>query len=147
MGRVRKIKSARELEELWESYKHECNNKTVLAHDFSSKNSEFVSAELKKSVTYTIEGFCVFAKISRQAFYEYYANDKRYVDIVTRMREECEVDAREKFELSVIPAQLAALWMSKYGYTSKVDTEADVKNAALEKLDKILEGIDDAAKR
>ena len=147
MGRVRKIKSARELEKLWESYKHECNNKTVLAHDFSSKNSEFVSAELKKSVTYTIEGFCVFAKISRQAFYEYYANNKRYVDIVTRMREECEVDAREKFELSVIPSQLAGLWMSKYGYTSKADTEADVKNAALEKLDKILEGIDDAAKR
>lgn len=63
------------------------------------------------------------------------------------MREECEVDAREKFELSVIPSQLAGLWMSKYGYTSKVDTDADVKNAALEKLDKILEGIDDAAKR
>lgn len=38
------------------------------------------------------------------------------------MKEECEVDARKKFELSIIPSQLAGLWMSKYGYTTKTDT-------------------------
>ena len=46
-------------------------------------------------------------------------NLKRYV--VTRIREECEADARRKFELQVIPSQLAGLWMSKYGYTTKVE--------------------------
>ena len=71
------------MEQLWESYKQECDNQEVLTHEFSSKNSEFVSEKLKRSITYTIEGFCVYMKISRQAFYEYYASKKRYVDIVT----------------------------------------------------------------
>lgn len=121
MGRPLKIKSPEEMERLWEEFKAECDNQEVLTHDFSSKNSEFVSAKLKRSITYTIEGFCVYMKISRQAFYEYYADKKRYVDIVTRIREECEADARKKFELQIIPSQLAGLWMSKYGYTTKVD--------------------------
>lgn len=121
MGRPLKIKSPDEMEQLWEAYKQECDNQEVLTHDFSSKNSEFVSAKLKRSITYTVEGFCVYMKISRQAFYEYYASKKRYVDIVTRIREECEADARKKFELQMIPSQLAGLWMSKYGYTTKVE--------------------------
>ena len=121
MGRPLKIKSPEEMEQLWEEYKRVCDNQEVLTHDFSSKNSEFVSAKLKRSITYTIEGFCVYMKISRQAFYEYYASKKRYVDIVTRIREECEADARKKFELQIIPSQLAGLWMSKYGYTTKVE--------------------------
>lgn len=122
MGRPRKIKSVKEMVSLWESYKEDCDNQMVLTHDFSSRNSEFVSKELRRSITYTIEGFCVYAGISRQAFYEYYAKDDKFVDIVTRMKEECEVDARKKFELSIIPPQLAPLWMSKYGYTTKTDT-------------------------
>ena len=122
MGRPRKIKSVEQLEELWEAYKADCNDQKVLTHDFSSKNSEFVSKELKRSITYTIEGFCVFAGISRQAFYEYYGDNERFIDTVTRMKEECEVDARKKFELQVIPTQLAGLWMSNYGYTTKTDS-------------------------
>lgn len=121
MGRPLKIKSPEEMERLWEEYKEVCDNQEVLTHEFSSKNSEFVSKELRRSITYTIEGFCVYMKISRQAFYEYYVSKKRYVDIVTRIREECEADARKKFELQVIPSQLAGLWMSKYGYTTKVE--------------------------
>ena len=125
MGSPRKFKSAKVLADAWENYKEYCDNRMVLVHDFSSKNSEFVSAELRKSVTYTIEGFCVKAGISRSAFYQTYEQDKRYSDIVTRMREECEVDAREKFELQVIPSQLAGLWMSKYGYTTRQDSFID----------------------
>ncbi|RFZ77328.1 hypothetical protein DS742_19255 [Lacrimispora amygdalina] len=121
MGRPLKIKTPEEMEQLWEKYKADCDNQEVLTHDFSSKNSEFVSAKLKRSITYTIEGFCVFVGISRQQFYDHYAKMKKYTDIVTRIREECEVDARKKFELQVIPSQLAGLWMSKYGYTTKVE--------------------------
>ena len=126
MGRPRKFKSAKQLEETWEEYKEYCDNQVVLTHDFSSKNSEFVSKELKRSITYTIEGFCVYAGISRESFYEHYAGNDRYTDIVTRMKEECEVDARKKFELQLIPSQLAGLWMSKHGYTTKVEQKADV---------------------
>lgn len=122
MGRPRKIKSIKEMEELWQAYKDDCDNQSVLTHDFSSKNSEFVSKELKRSTTYTIEGFCVFAGISRQAFYEHYGGNERFVDTVTRMKEECEIDARKKFELQVIPSQLAGLWMSRHGYSIKTDS-------------------------
>ena len=41
------------------------------------------------------------------------------------MREECEVDARMKFELGVIPPQLAPLWMSKHGYSIKTDNNVN----------------------
>ncbi len=122
MGRARKFRSVKALEEAWEAFKLDCDNQIVLTHDFSSKNSEFVSKDLKRSVTYTIEGFCVFAGISRTSFYENYANDEHYADTVTRMREECEVDARKKFELQIIPSQLAGLWMSNYGYSMKNDS-------------------------
>lgn len=118
MGRPRKFSSAKKLEEAWEEYKLDCDNQMVLTHDFSAKNSEFVSANLKRSITYTIEGFCVFSGISRAAFYERYANNPKFADIVTRMKEECEVDARKKFELEVIPSRLAGLWMSKHGYST-----------------------------
>lgn len=135
----KKFKTPEELLYKWQEYKDYCNNQEVLVHDFSSKNSEFISAKLKKSVTYTIEGFCVFAGISRQAFYKDYADNRRYVDIVTRMREECEIDARMKFETGVIPTQLAGLWMSKYGYTTKQEvTEDTSKTAAIKSIENLV---------
>lgn len=126
MGKPRRFKSAKALMEAWEEYKHECDNQTVLTHEFNAKNGRFVSAELTRAITYTIEGFCMYAGLSRSAFYATYGEDERYSDIVTRMREECEVDARRKFELQMIPSQLAGLWMSKHGYTTKNDTSANV---------------------
>lgn len=121
MARPRKFKTAKALLEAWEQYKAWCNDQTVLTHEFSAKNSEFISKELKRSVTCTIEGFCVWAGISRAAFYENYAADERFIDTVTRIREECEVDARMKFELGVIDTKLAPLWMSRHGYSTKQD--------------------------
>ena len=107
--------------------------------DFSAKNSEFVSKELKRSITYTIEGFCVFAGISRASFYERYAKEERFADIVTRMKEECEVDARAKFELGVIPSQLAGLWMSKHGYSTKTEEDREEQKAQIAVLNAKLE--------
>lgn len=129
MGRPRKIKSVKALEEAWEEYKKECDTQEVLAHEFSAKNSEFVSAELRRSITYTIEGFCVYIGLARSKFYDTYRDDPKYGDTVTRMREECEVDARRKFETGMIPTQLAGLWMSNYGYTTKADTKTSVTGA------------------
>lgn len=140
MGRPRKIKSVKQLEELWAAYKEHCNNKPVLTHDFSSKNSEFVSAELKRSITYTLEGFCVFIGISRSSFYKTYEKDDKFEDMVTRIKEECEVDAREKFELGIIPTQLAGLWMSRHGYTTKVENNlSGGLDSEKSKLDNIIE--------
>jgi hypothetical protein len=136
---LRKIKSPKGLAQLWEEYKAFCNNQSVLTHDFSAKNSEFVSKELKRSVTYTIEGFCVYAGLSRSAFYKNYADNPAYVDIARRMKEECEVDARMKFELSVIPPQLAALWMGKHGYKIPKETTEDFYTKDITVLEKIEE--------
>lgn len=122
MARPRKFKTAKALADAWVQYKAWCDGQEVLTHDFSAKNSEFVSATLKRSVTYTIEGFCVWAEMPRQSFYATYARDECFCDIVTRMREECEVDARMKFELGVIDTRLAPLWMSKHGYGTKAET-------------------------
>ena len=126
MSRPRKFKTPKELEAAWEAYTADCDNKTVLTHEFSAKNSEFVSKELKRAVTYTVEGFCHYIGLSRSTFYETYGNDARFTDTVTRVRESCEIDARQKFELGVIPSQLAGLWMSNYGYSTKADTSMTV---------------------
>lgn len=146
MGRKLRFKTVEELEQTWDAYKVDCDSQMVLTHDFSSKNSEFVSKELKRSITYTIEGFCVFAGIPRSAFYDTYAGRKGYSDIVMRMKEECEVDARKKFELQVIPSQLAGLWMSKYGYTTKQDNNLsgslDIEKTKLDDLIKQMRGGD-----
>lgn len=141
MGRPRKFNSVKALDEAWEEYKKDCDNQMVLTHDFSSKNSEFVSKELKRSVTYTIEGFCAFVGISRAAFYERYADNEKFADIVTRMREEAEIDARKKFELQIIPSQLAGLWMSKYGYTTKVENNVSGLQDEMSKLDDLLKQV------
>ncbi len=139
MGRPRKFKTPKALETAWEEYKAWCNDQTVLTHEFSAKNSEFVSKELKRSITCTIEGFCVWAGLARSHFYDTYAKDERFRDIVTRMKEECEIDARTKFELGAVDSRLAALWMSKYGYGTK--TDANISGAApVQIVDDIEEG-------
>ena len=84
MGRPRKFKTPKALANNWDAYKDWCDSQEVLAHAFSAKNSEFVSEGLKRKITYTIEGFCVWAGISRSIFYDTYAADSRFSDIVTR---------------------------------------------------------------
>ena len=127
MGRPRKFKTAKALEEAWEDFKAWCDNQSVLTHEFSAKNSEFVSAALRRSITYTIEGFCSHVELARRAFYDTYAADPRYSHIVTRIKEECEVDARRKFELGMIDPRLAALWMSKHGYSTKAEESVTIE--------------------
>lgn len=121
MGRPRKFKTAKALSDAWEEYKIWCDSREATAHAFSAKNAEFVSEKRQRKVTYTIEGFCVWAGLPRQSFYATYADSGKFCDIVTRMREECEVDARMKFELGEIDTRLAPLWMSKHGYGIKAE--------------------------
>ena len=121
MGRPRKFKTAKALSDAWEEYKAWCDSREVTAHAFSAKNSEFVSEKQRRKVTYTIEGFCVWAGLARRAFYDTYAEDERFSHIVTRMKEECQVNARMKFELGEIDTRLAPLWMSKHGYGIKAE--------------------------
>ncbi len=137
VGRPRRIKTPAEMEKRWEEYKAYCDNQSVLTHEFSAARAEFVSKELRKKITYTIEGFCVFLKISRNAFYSTYGADEKFLDLVSRIREECELDARGKFETGQIPSQLSGLWMSRYGY----GTNSSVKVGAEELVNDWINGV------
>ncbi len=124
MGRLGtgKFRSAKQMIDAWNEYKSECDNKFVLTHEFSAKNSEFVSKELRRSVTYTKKGFALFCGMTEQNFYATYGNNPKFEPVIALIGEECEIDAREKFELGVIDPKLAGLWMSNYGYTTKTDS-------------------------
>ena len=154
MARPKKF-TVEELQQKWKEFKKKCDNNTINNKvDTTNKVTEgektvTVKQDHKQSVrspiTYTIEGFCVFLGISRQAFYNTYykkdeenisEEDKEFVDIVELMREECEIDARAKFETGQINSRLAPLWMSKYGYSVK--SESDVKASVEAKLEDLL---------
>lgn len=125
----RRFKNKNELKEVWNEYKEYCDNKTITTEIVSSKNLDVAKVEFRRPITYTIEGFCTYAKISRQAFYSDYVGNERYKSITDLMKEECEVDQRTKFEQGIINPKLAGLWMSKYeGYSQKVDQTVDQKN-------------------
>jgi hypothetical protein len=49
--RTAKIKTEKQMIDLWEAYKDRCENVQVRVHDFSAKNSEFVSDTITKSIT------------------------------------------------------------------------------------------------
>ena len=149
MGRPRKIESPEQMANMWEEYKQYCDNRDVRVTEFSSKEGRFITDTIKKSVTYTIEGFCVYIGIARCNFYALYAESEEYQDIVTRMREECEIDAREKFETGVIPTQLSGLWMSKYDYTTKqqTDVKATVTPEDMALLNKVSKRLEEGKKQ
>ena len=141
----RKISSPEQMEQLWEKYKEYCDNYQVTQTEFSGKESRFVEGTVKKPITYTIEGFCVYIGLARSKFYSTYAESEEYRDIVTHMREESEADVRQKFETGTIPTQLSALWMSKFGYATKQQTDvnasmSDADRALLERVAKRLDG-------
>lgn len=141
----RKTFTLTELQQKWNEFKKKCDNNTI--NSTINRVNKTTDADGKKvttktdntqkirsPITYTIEGFCVFLGISRQAFYETYykkndenisEEDKAYLDIVELMREECEIDARAKFETGQINSRLAPLWMSKYGYSQKCESKVD----------------------
>jgi hypothetical protein len=87
-----------------------------------------VTAVIPAPVTYTIKGFCKFIGMSEANFYITYDRNEKFKSVITRMKEECEVDAREKFENGTINSRLAGLWMSNYGYSTKAETNMEMKN-------------------
>ena len=118
MGRPRKFKTVNQLEKAWTAYKADCDSRWVVTHGFSAANSEFVTECLMRGITYTVKGFCLWCGLARSTFYQSYGANERFSDIITRIKDECEVDAREKFELGMLDPRLAFLWMSRFGYGS-----------------------------
>lgn len=131
MARARKFKTGTALEKAWEEYKAYCDNKTVVTTSFSQKESRFVTATVPHPITYTIKGFCGWVGITEAGFYDLYNKDEKLEPVITRMKQDCENDAREKFENGTIDSRLAGLWMSNYGYTTKAESKEEVKNSVV----------------
>ena len=110
------------MERLWEAYKKQCDNKFAMHYGLNMKTGDIVGKEVRKAVTYTVVGFCTFIGIAVENYYNTYGHADEFRQTLARIRQECEVDAREKFELGIIPTQLAPLWMSNYGYSTKNET-------------------------
>lgn len=112
-----------EMKEKWDEYKDACDNNTRKMAKFFQ--GEYYTSEIPAPITYTIKGFAVYLGMTEQSYYTTYTEDKEFYELVNMIREEVELDARRKFEMGVIPTQLSGLWMGRYGYTTK--TETDIK--------------------
>ena len=116
-----------EMWQKWEEFKEYCDHEMVIRTEFSQKASEFVTASIPAPITYTIKGFCKFIGMTEQNFFATYNKNKKFELVISRMKEECEIDARKKFENGTINSRLAGLWMSHYGYTTNNNVNAEVE--------------------
>lgn len=119
------------MRETWEEFKAYCDSKTVIRTEFCQKSGEFVTAVIPAPVTHTIKGYCAYIGMTEANFYATYDKNPKFELVIARMKNECEVDAREKFENGTINSRLAGLWMSHYGYTTKAESKEEVKNTVV----------------
>lgn len=119
--RRKRLNSRAELLAAWSDYKAACDQATALRTEFSHRTSEFVTAEIPAPLTYTIKGFCQFLGMSEANFYLTYDRRERFKTAIELMKDECELDARAKFENGTLNPRLAGLWMSNYGYGASVE--------------------------
>ena len=129
---MKKRFTAKSLSEKWEEYKQYCDSQTVTRTEFSQKLADFITKTIPSPITYTIKGFAIYCGMTEQNFYLTYSKDPRLESVIARMKDECESDARRKFENGSIPTQLSGLWMSNYGYPTKQDQKIDVSATVLD---------------
>lgn len=95
---------------------------TVDGEDRESDFEDFKEKKLIKPKTPTMDGFTIYCNLGSSAMYKYYLNNPEYVDVVTDIRMQSKEVHRQLFEQGSIPTQLSGLWMSQFGYSTKVDT-------------------------
>lgn len=140
MARKRVIPSVKVMAEKWEEFKNACDTKVRVVTSVSKKTGEIVEASMPCPVTYTLKGFCLYVGITEQALNATYWSDPKFFELLSRMKMECEIDAREKFEQGYIDPKLAALWMGHFGYTTKAEAKVDTRlEDEKSKLDDILD--------
>lgn len=132
MGTRNKCTTRKKLEQQWQAYKDDCEHQTVRTYNYNASSRQYIPQELQKCIAYTIEGFCVYAGISRAEFRTFYEEDPKFSDLAMKMREECEVDAWKKFELQLLPPQLAGRWMDRYGNAPQEEPEDGALSRILE---------------
>ena len=121
----RTFKTSSDMLKAWEAYKEQCDNATVVQTTFSQKDGKYITEKIPHPITYTLKGFALSAGMTENNFYETYRNKEEFGLVIACMKEECETDARSKFENGTIDSRLAGLWLSRYGYTTNVEQKVD----------------------
>ena len=109
-------------------YCNECDNhaRTVRKHVSGGDGGDGGESvyTISAPLTHTIDGFCLWAGLTRSAFDATYRNDPDFADVIELMEMDTEIDARSKFETGELNPKLAALWMGRHkGYSTKTETE------------------------
>ncbi len=86
---------------------------------------QVISVDVPAPRSPTIKGFCLYVGLTPTAWYTDYADHPDFAQTVERITSACESEVRGMFEDGAIPANLAALWMGGYGYSTK--QEQDIK--------------------
>ncbi|MCF0106933.1 MAG: hypothetical protein HUJ53_09235 [Holdemanella sp.] len=122
------FKTPQDMLDAWNRYKEHCNTRTVVQTVFSQKDGKFVSSEVPHPITCTLKGFSSYMGMDESTLFKTYTENKNFKSVIACMKQDCENDAREKFENGTLDSRLAGLWMSNHGYTTNVEqkVEADM---------------------
>ena len=140
-GQPRKIKSPDDMLKAWEDYKKKCDSHTTVNTEFSAKESRFVTQKVNRPLTYTLDGFYIDLGITKQTFHLTYADDEKYSDVVSHIREECRFNQRQRFEDGTLDTRLAGLWLGKYVDDYKMPAQQQDKGEIQEVLNEVKQSL------
>lgn len=118
---------AEDMAERFEEYLHsdKCLGHTKTKAVIDPETMTCSTIEVPAPRSPTIKGFCLFCGTSSPTWYQHYANNPEFEEIVKKITEFCEIEVRGMFEDGEISPSLAGLWMGGYGYSTKA--EQDIK--------------------
>lgn len=114
-----------DMQERFEEYlqSDKCLNHTKKRTIIDQDTLSAVQVDVPAPRSPTIKGFCVFCGTSSSAWYQNYADNPDFAQTVRKITDICEQETRGLFEDGCIPANLAALWMGGYGYSTKQEQD------------------------
>lgn len=118
---------AEDMAERFEEYvqSDKCMNHTKKKTIIDEETFQAVVVDVPAPRSPTIKGFCLYCGTSSPTWYQHYADNKEFEEIVKKITEYCECEVRGMFEDGAISPSLAGLWMGGYGYSTKA--EQDIK--------------------
>lgn len=137
-----RFRSAASMWDAWCKYKEDCNNRTKIVTTFSQREGRHISESVPAPVSYTLKGFALWCGMSYQNFCATYenSNKEKFDKVIACMKDECEIDTKEKLESGQIESRLSGLLLSKYGYSNTVEQKTDFTN-----IDNLIAGINKMA--
>ena len=116
---------AEDMAERFEEYLHsdKCLGHTKTKAVIDPETMTCSTIEVPAPRSPTIKGFCLYCGTSSPTWYQHYADNPEFKEIVKKITEFCEIEVRGMFEDGEISPSLAGLWMGGYGYSTKQEQE------------------------